>query len=103
MNLSGLARRAAVPLLGVAIVGVTTWSWMKTSSAAHARVAAAEARPALASRGTIHIDGRVVAYPGAEVTLGTDVLGTLKRVAAERAPVKKGDVVAEIAARSEER
>jgi RND family efflux transporter MFP subunit len=37
-----------------------------------------------------------VTYPGAEVTVGTDVMGRLKLVAEERACVKKGDLVAEI-------
>ncbi|HEV8267366.1 MAG TPA: efflux RND transporter periplasmic adaptor subunit [Thermoanaerobaculia bacterium] len=48
-------------------------------------------------------DGRVVAYPGAEVQVGTDFAGTLKRVVVkEKDVVKKGDLLAELDA-SEER
>jgi HlyD family secretion protein len=44
-------------------------------------------------------EGRVVAYPGAEVTVGTEVLGTILRMPArENAAVRKGDLLAELRA-----
>lgn len=40
-------------------------------------------------------EGRVVTYPGAEVTVGTDVAGTIERLTVEeKAHVRKGDVLA---------
>lgn len=44
-------------------------------------------------------EGRVVAYPGAEVVVGTDFAGTLLRLAVkEKDAVRKGDVLAEFVA-----
>jgi len=44
-------------------------------------------------------EGRVVAYPGAEVVVGTDFAGTLRRFSVrEKDAVKKGDVLAEFIA-----
>jgi HlyD family secretion protein len=96
MNLGDWIKRAAVPALGVAIVGVCGWSWVKTTSLAHAKVEGPPPAVAREGRAGIRVDGRVTTYPGAEVTVGTDVLGRLKVVAEERAAVKKGDLVAEI-------
>lgn len=50
---------------------------------------------------TAHIaaEGRVVAYPGAEVVVGTDFAGTLRRLPVqEKDAVGKGDVLAEFVA-----
>jgi RND family efflux transporter MFP subunit len=44
-------------------------------------------------------EGRVVTYPGSEVTIGTDVAGTIERMAVEeKQAVKAGDVIAVIKA-----
>lgn len=44
-------------------------------------------------------EGRVVAYPGAEVVVGTDFPGTIRRLLVrERDAVKKGDLLAQIGA-----
>jgi RND family efflux transporter MFP subunit len=44
-------------------------------------------------------EGRVVTYPGAEVTVGTDVAGTIERLSVEeKATVRAGDVIAVIRA-----
>jgi HlyD family secretion protein len=44
-------------------------------------------------------EGRVVTYPGSEVTIGTDVAGTIERLAVEeKQVVKAGDVIAVIKA-----
>ncbi|HEX8616886.1 MAG TPA: efflux RND transporter periplasmic adaptor subunit [Thermoanaerobaculia bacterium] len=44
-------------------------------------------------------EGRVVTYPGAEVTIGTDVAGTIERLAVEeKQSVHAGDVIAVIKA-----
>src|SRR4029077_17250816 len=49
--------------------------------------------------GRITAEGRVVAYPGAEVTVGTEVLGTIVSMPArENAAVRKGDLLVELRA-----
>jgi HlyD family secretion protein len=62
----------------------------------------AEARPTLGTpqqvRSTVSAEGRFVTYPGAEVTIGTDVAGTIDRLAEEKQSVRKGEVVAMIRA-----
>ena len=60
----------------------------------------ATAAPAIGSReplSGVAAEGRVVAYPGAEVTIGADAIGRLLRVTVEEGDkVKKGTVLAEI-------
>lgn len=47
----------------------------------------------------VRAEGRVVTYPGAQVTVGTDVRGTLVRVAVEeKQAIRKGDLIAELRA-----
>jgi RND family efflux transporter MFP subunit len=55
-----------------------------------------------AGSGRVAAEGRVVAYPGAEVVVGTDFRGTVARLLVkEKDFVKKGDLLAEIDARPE--
>jgi RND family efflux transporter MFP subunit len=59
--------------------------------------------PLPATRGegsrSIAAEGRVVAYPGAEVTVGSDVAGTIERLnVEEKQTVRKGEVIAVIQA-----
>ena len=57
------------------------------------------ARPRPRPAGRITAEGRVVAYPGAEVTVGTEVLGTIISMPArEKAAVRKGDLLVELRA-----
>lgn len=50
-------------------------------------------------RARVVAEGRLVAYPGAEVTVGTDVAGTIDRLTVdEKDVVRKGDVLAVIRA-----
>ena len=47
--------------------------------------------------GRITAEGRVVAYPGAEVTVGTEVLGTIVNMPVrEKSAVHKGDLLVEL-------
>jgi RND family efflux transporter MFP subunit len=51
------------------------------------------------STGRVAAEGRVVAYPGAEVTVGTEVLGTIIAMPAhEHRAVRKGDLLVELRA-----
>lgn len=57
------------------------------------------ARDARATPVAIAAEGRVVTYPGAEVTVGSDVAGTIERLnVEEKQRVRKGDVIAVIQA-----
>jgi len=59
--------------------------------------AATSVREAPARVGGVAAEGRVVAYPGAEVTIGADAVGRLLRVNVEEGDVvRKGEVLAEI-------
>lgn len=54
---------------------------------------------AIAEKSRVVAEGRVVTYPGAEVTVGTDVAGTLERLTVEeKQTVRAGDVLAVIRA-----
>ena len=87
--------RIVLPLAGVGLLGAFVWQ------ARGARGAAPEARdgktaPAQASSGT-RAEGRVAAYPGAEITVGTDLAGTVARVLVqEKAAVRHGQVLVEL-------
>jgi RND family efflux transporter MFP subunit len=53
--------------------------------------------PSAATARMLRAEGRLVAYPGAEVAVGTDLGGTLTNVAmTEKMRVKRGDLVAQI-------
>ena len=55
--------------------------------------------PASPTASRVTAEGRVATYPGAQVVVGTDVRGTLVRVAVEeKQVVKKGDLIAELRA-----
>ncbi|MEO8380546.1 MAG: efflux RND transporter periplasmic adaptor subunit [Acidobacteriota bacterium] len=82
------------PILALLIVAATV-----------VQVNATRARPAAprvdtpAARPRIVAEGRVVTYPGAEVTIGTDVGGTLSRLlVAEKDTVRRGQTVAILSA-----
>jgi RND family efflux transporter MFP subunit len=68
---------------------------VRAGSAGAERVAPAGARGSTASRVTA--EGRVAAYPGAEVTVGTEVLGTIVRMPArEKAAVRRGELLVQL-------
>jgi len=89
-------KRILLPLIGIALIIITV-AQVNASRAAKPRPtsAAGAATPVM----RISAEGRVVAYPGAEVTVGSDVAGTIERVAVhEKDVVRKGDVLAVIKA-----
>jgi RND family efflux transporter MFP subunit len=64
-----------------------------------APVAREKIAPADAAKNRVVAEGRVVTYPGAEVTLGTEVAGTIVRLPVqEKSVVHKGDLIAELRA-----
>ena len=55
------------------------------------------ARPSRLPSPRVAAEGRVVAYPGAEVVVGTEVAGLIVRlVAKEKSAVRAGDLIAEL-------
>jgi HlyD family secretion protein len=65
--------------------------WMPPANAEVGRVA----EPAVSPR--VVAEGRVVAYPGAQVVVGTEVAGLIVRLTVkEKSPVRAGDLVAEL-------
>jgi RND family efflux transporter MFP subunit len=65
--------------------------WMPPASAGVRCVAESPASPRVAA------EGRVVAYPGAEVVVGTEVAGLIVRLTAkEKSTVRAGDLIAEL-------
>lgn len=86
--------RILYPILGILIVGATVVQVKATRpKAAPARVDRVAEKPRVIA------EGRVVAYPGAEVTIGTDVDGTIARLTVnEKDQVKRGETIAVIRA-----
>lgn len=86
--------RILYPLLGLLILAATVVQVSATRTKAPApRVTAAAEKPRVVA------EGRVVAYPGAEVTIGTDVAGTLDSLAVqEKEQVRRGQIIAVVRA-----
>lgn len=88
-------KRLLFPLLGLALL-VATVAQVKAmrSTRPAAPTAASGSQPA-----RISAEGRIVAYPGAEVTVASDAAGTIDQMAVkEKDFLRKGDVVAFIKA-----
>jgi RND family efflux transporter MFP subunit len=88
-------KRFVFPIIGIAIL-------IATVAQVHAmrvtRNAALKPHLAAAPR-RIVVEGRLVTYPGHEVTVGSDASGTIERLSVnERDVVRKGDVIAIIRA-----
>lgn len=86
--------RILYPILGILIVAATVVQVNATRPkppAPRTDVAAEKTR--------VVAEGRVVTYPGAEVTIGTDVAGTIERLTvSEKEAVRRGDTIAVIKA-----
>jgi len=90
-------KRALLPLLGLLLTVALLLQARGLGASASAPEPSSTAVAAPAVRVTA--EGRVAAYPGAQVVVGTDVRGTLIRVAVEeKQAVKKGDLLAELRA-----
>lgn len=88
------ARASALVFVGVAL-GVATYEWQEAKSATLPASAAAKPKPK-ALPGVL-AEGRISAYPDAEVTLGAELAGKLVKLAVhERDHVERGDVIAEV-------
>lgn len=85
---------AILAVVGAALLGTTV---LQARGPAGAGPAAAPSAPPFAPpRGPVAAEGRVVAYPGAEVKVGFERVGRLVRVAVQEGQaVKKGELLAE--------
>jgi len=95
-------KRFTLPLVGLALIGMTIGVVRSHSSVSAPTSSAPLTQPTSASPGRVAAEGRVVAYPGAEVVVGTDFAGTVRRLLVkEKSTVKKGDLLAEMNADAE--
>jgi len=88
-------KRILYPALGILLLIAT----VAQVSATRGTKSTPPIAPAKNAPAGIVAEGRLVAYPGAEVTVGTDVAGTIERLAVnEKDHVRKGDVIAVVKA-----
>ena len=98
MSATMIMGRVVLPASAVLLLGVVAWNSMRmfsvrAGSAAEDRVERAAVRPA----GRVTAEGRVTTYPGGQVTVGTEVLGTIVRMPArEKAAVRRGDLLVQL-------
>jgi HlyD family secretion protein len=101
--LAAITNRLALSAMGLLLtIGLivqsqsSEWSarlrdWMPPASPEDGRVAESPGPPRVAA------EGRVVAYPGAEVVVGTEVAGLIVRLTVkEKSAVRAGDLIAEL-------
>ena len=101
--------RVVLPAFGLLLAIVLVWQAVRNVTAggatemippesSPAQSTAASTNPApTSSPDAITAEGRVVAYPGGEVTVGTEVLGTIINMPVrEKSAVRKGDLLAEL-------
>lgn len=93
--------RIVLPLAGAGLLGAFVW---QTRAARGTPVVTRAPSPAASEpAGGTRAEGRVAAYPGAEVSVGTDLAGTVARVLVqEKAGVRRGQLLVELAS-SEQR
>jgi RND family efflux transporter MFP subunit len=90
--------RVVLPAIGLIVAATLTWHSVHNVTARPAVTSVARVSTSQ-SPGRITAEGRVVAYSGAEVTVGTEVLGTIVDLPArEKASVHKGDLLVEFRA-----
>ncbi len=98
MSLTMVLGRVLLPAAGLVLAGAITWHSVRTITApADAGPVRLQLIAAAGSPSRITAEGRVVAYPGAQVTISTEVLGTIINIPVlEKAVVRKGDLLVEL-------
>jgi HlyD family secretion protein len=102
MSFSMFMGRVVLPAAGLVLAVAITWQSVRTiTNQADAGPVRIQSIAATGPFPRITAEGRVVAYPGARVTVGSEVLGTIiKMPVHEKVAVRKGDLLVEL--RSEE-
>lgn len=93
--------KLVLPVLGLLGTGAVVWQASGAADKCPLRRAgnAAVAPESESTKERVIAEGRVVTYPGAEVTLGTEVAGTIVRLPVqEKFVVRRGDLIAELRA-----
>ncbi len=100
MSPTMLLGRVVLPVAGMILAATLTWKSVRSITATPTDVPAiGPYEPSARVPGRIAAEGLVVAYPGAQVTVGTEVLGTIINIPVrEKAVVKKGDLLVELRA-----
>jgi HlyD family secretion protein len=90
--------RVVLPAIGLLVAVSITWhSFQKVTAHTPVKSVGEHGTSAARVTGKIITEGRVVAYPGAQVTVGTEVLGTIINMPArETVAVRKGDLLVEL-------
>jgi HlyD family secretion protein len=98
MSWTMILGRVVLPAIGLIVAATLTWHSVRNVTA-RPEVTSDARVSSFRSSGRITAEGRVVAFPGAEVTVGTEVLGTIVNLpACEKASVHKGDLLVEFRA-----
>ena len=101
MSLSMWAWRVVFPGGGLIACALVLWATIQGHAEPRARVSARRAPPRAQAR--VVAEGRVVARPGAEVTVGTGLGGlVVERPVREKARVKKGDLLVRLRSTDQE-
>ncbi len=107
MSASMLLGRVILPASAVLLAIALGWQWFQGAAARSGSATtlttavSTGGAPAQSDNlsGSVRSEGRIVAYPGAEVTVGTEVLGTIVAMPVrENSPVRKGALLAELRA-----
>lgn len=86
-----------ITTLAVGLVGVGVNEWRGLHVAAAADKVTEKPSSATAKSGSVYAEGRIAAYPDAEVTVSANVSGCVTRLSVqEKAVVKAGDLLGEI-------
>lgn len=96
-----MIRNAKMKLAGLALLGIllTAYAVFQIRGGASSASARTTRPPASAADARIRAEGRLVAYPGAQVVVGTEFAGSLSRLLVqEKDAVRRGQVLAEIRA-----
>jgi len=100
MSATMIMGRVVLPASAVLLVIVVAWNSVQMIAVrAGSAAAGRDVRAGTADRsaGRVTAEGRVAAYPGAEVTVGTEVLGTIVRMPArEKGTVRRGDLLVQL-------
>jgi RND family efflux transporter MFP subunit len=96
MSATMILGRVVLPASAAVLLIMVGWDAARTL-AVRARPAAAARGDRPSSGGRVTAEGRVATYPGAEVTVGTEVLGTIVGMPArEKATVGRGELLVQL-------
>lgn len=100
MSVLTVARKSLLPLIGV-LLTLLLVGQMRSGRGPSFETSSAEAAPAVPMKADNRVvaEGRLVAYPGAEVAVATELPGVVVRLTVEEKDrVRKGQVIAELRA-----